>query len=158
VSGCGAWCEQLDAIGKAVLLFPMATPKVGADVVRRYEEGDALVAGCNDELNLDARHARQHPVRANWQPIQRANSPWAKDDIRQETVLQPGARANGEIRGLEQRDAGTQSDDDTSDPEGLRFQLHHVLIDQLDGLADRRGVADLSDRDSRQVAGCVGCG
>jgi hypothetical protein len=55
VNGGSTWSQQLDAIGKSELVLAMPAPKVGSDVVGRQEKGYALVAGCNDELDLDTR-------------------------------------------------------------------------------------------------------
>jgi len=57
---------------------PGAGREVRLDVVGRYEKGYALVTSRNDELHLDPCPRRQHPVRADGQPIQRAGCSWAE--------------------------------------------------------------------------------
>ena len=86
-------------------------------------------------------------------PIYGAYRLGPKGGIGHKIVMQSGTSANREIRGMEQHDTVAQPNDDPQHSEWLRFQLHHVLPEKLERISDRRWVADLNNRDSRQGIG-----
>jgi len=119
---------------------------------RRQEEGNALVttATTNSTSIPDVlAKTRSGPTAAH----SACQQPGAKGNERHETGLQLRTRADGQIGRLERENVRTQVNDDLSGPKGPRLQLHRVLLDHLDGLTNRRWVADLDDRDNRRGGG-----